>query len=367
MASSLADDLLAWYDSQAVALPWRARDADPLPERAYHVWLSEIMLQQTQVETVKPYYARFLNAYPTIKDLAAAPLADVLKLWEGLGYYSRARNLHKAAIQVVEKFGGAFPQTAAELLSLPGIGRYTAGAIASIAYGVAAPVLDGNVIRVYSRLFDVADDVLLPSTQAKLWQMAEDFLPETRPGDYNQALMDLGRLICKPRAPLCKGCPVQQHCLAYARNTQDSRPVKAKKPQTPHYQVTAGLIWNERGELLIAQRPPDGLLGGLWEFPGGKQEAGETLQACLYRELQEELNIDVAIGELFAVVKHAFTHFRITLHAFNCRYHDDSGEPEALGVADWAWVMPDDLERYAFGKADRQVIAHLRSRNGMLL
>lgn len=367
MASSLADDLLAWYDSQAVALPWRARDADPLPERAYHVWLSEIMLQQTQVETVKPYYARFLNAYPTIKDLAAAPLADVLKLWEGLGYYSRARNLHKAAIQVVEKFGGAFPQTAAELLSLPGIGRYTAGAIASIAYGVAAPVLDGNVIRVYSRLFDVADDVLLPSTQAKLWQMAEDFLPETRPGDYNQALMDLGRLICKPRAPLCKGCPVQQHCLAYARNTQDSRPVKAKKPPTPHYQVTAGLIWNERGELLIAQRPPDGLLGGLWEFPGGKQEAGETLQACLYRELQEELNIDVAIGELFAVVKHAFTHFRITLHAFNCRYHDDSGEPEALGVADWAWVMPDDLDRYAFGKADRQVIAHLRSRNGMLL
>ncbi len=366
MALSLAAELLRWYDTLAVALPWRVRNSEPLPERAYHVWLSEIMLQQTQVETVKPYYARFLAAYPAVQDLAAAPLDDVLKLWEGLGYYSRARNLHRAAIQVAEKFGGQFPQTVTELLSLPGIGRYTAGAIASIAYGIPAPVLDGNVIRVYARLFNIPDDVSLPAAQAKLWHLAEELLPEDRPGDYNQALMDLGRLICKPRAPLCNECPVQKHCAAYARGVQESRPVKAKKPKMPHYQVTAGLIWNERGELLIAQRPMDGLLGGLWEFPGGKQEAGETLQACLRRELHEELNIEVEVGELFAVVKHAFTHFKITLHAFNCRYHEGSGEPEAVGVADWAWVTPDELERYAFGKADRQVIAHLRSRNGML-
>ncbi len=358
--------MLRWYDAQAVSLPWRVRDSEPLPERAYHVWLSEIMLQQTQVETVKPYYARFLAAYPAVQNLAAAPLDDVLKLWEGLGYYSRARNLHRAAIQVVERFGGQFPQTVTELLSLPGIGRYTAGAIASIAYGIPAPVLDGNVIRVYARLFNIPDDVSLPAAQAKLWQIAADLLPEERPGDYNQALMDLGRLICKPRAPLCEDCPVQKHCAAYARGVQESRPVKAKKPETPHYQVTAGLIWNDGGELLIAQRPLNGLLGGLWEFPGGKQESGETLQACLRRELHEELNIEVEVGELFAVVKHAFTHFKITLHAFNCRYHENSGEPEALGVADWAWVMPNDLDRYAFGKADRQIMASLLSRGQML-
>ncbi|MBE2182463.1 MAG: A/G-specific adenine glycosylase [Anaerolineae bacterium] len=363
---ALADDLLTWYDTQAIALPWRMAGHERMPERAYHVWLSEIMLQQTQVETVKPYYARFLEAYPTIDDLAAAPLGDVLKLWEGLGYYSRARNLHKAAAQVIEHFGGKIPESVSELLSLSGVGRYTAGAVASIAYGMREPALDGNVIRVYSRLFDITDEVSLPATQAKFWELAETLLPEARPGDYNQALMDLGRLICKPRAPRCESCPVQKHCLAYARGVQESRPVKVKKPVTPHYQVTAGLIWNQRGELLIAQRPLKGLLGGLWEFPGGKQETGETLTDCLRRELREELNINVDVGELFTVVKHAFTHFKITLHAFTCRYHEGSGEPEAIGVKDWAWVAPGDLERYAFGKADRQVIAHLLSRDQML-
>jgi A/G-specific adenine glycosylase len=355
----LQNDLLAWYEQHAANLPWR-ENHDP-----YRVWLSEIMLQQTQVETVKPYFARFLDAFPSVGALANAPLSDVLKLWEGLGYYSRARNLHQAAQAVVRDFGGQFPQTAEQLLNLPGIGRYTAGAIASIAFGEVVPVLDGNVIRVFARLTDLEDDVTQPAVKARLWELAEKWLPNERPGDYNQALMELGRTVCKPRNPLCKECPIHAHCLAFAHGTQALRPVKKSKAPTPHYDVAAGIIWNDIGEVLIAQRPLDGLLGGLWEFPGGKLEAGETLPECLKRELREELAIEVEVGELFTVVQHAFTHFKITLHAFTCKY--ESGEPQAIGVRDWAWVRPDELSRYSFGKADRQVIVALDERKNMLL
>jgi A/G-specific adenine glycosylase len=322
------------------------------------------MLQQTQVETVKPYFARFMTAYPTVETLAAAPLSDVLKLWEGLGYYSRARNLHQAAQSITRDFNGHFPRTAEGLQKLPGIGRYTAGAIASIAFGEAAPVLDGNVIRVFSRLIDLADDVTQPTVKDRLWKLAEEWLPAERPGDYNQALMELGRTICKPRNPLCKACPIQAYCLAFANGTQALRPVKKQKAATPHYDVTAGIIWNDEGELLIAQRPLDGLLGGLWEFPGGKLEPGETLSDCLKRELLEELAIEVEVGDLFTIVQHGFTHFKITLHAFTCRYR--SGEPKAIGVREWAWVKPADLEKYSFGKADREVIRALDERKNML-
>ncbi len=357
--SALTSDLLAWYDAHAAPLPWRA-SRDP-----YRIWLSEIMLQQTQVETVIPYFLRFLAAYPTVEALAAAPLDDVLKRWEGLGYYSRARNLHRAAQTVVAEFGGHFPDTVEGLQTLPGIGRYTAGAIASIAFGRRAPLLDGNVIRVFARLIDLDEDVTRTATLARLWSLAEEWLPEQRAGDYNQALMELGRVVCKPRDPLCAACPIQAHCLAYAHGTQRERPVRKAKAPTPHYDVTAGMIWNAEGKLLIAQRPLDGLLGGLWEFPGGKQEPGETLADCLRRELREELAIEVEVGESFAVVHHGFTHFRITLHAFTCAYV--SGEPQTLGVRAWAWVTPDDLDTYSFGKADRQIIDALRARRRMLL
>jgi A/G-specific adenine glycosylase len=355
---TFAPQLLTWYDEHAANLPWRGTH-DP-----YAIWLSEIMLQQTQVETVKAYYSRFLTAYPTVADLAAAPLDDVLKLWEGLGYYSRARNLHRAAQAVMKDWNGQIPTSVDDLLKLPGIGRYTAGAIASIAFGQAAPVLDGNVIRVFARLTDFADDVTQPAAQKHLWSLAESWLSHERPGDYNQALMEIGRTICKPRNPLCSKCPIQVHCLAHTRGTQAERPVKKAKAPTPHYQVTAGIIWDVQGRVLIAQRPQDGLLGGLWEFPGGKCEAGETLQECLRRELREELGIEVHIGEEFVVVQHAFTHFRITLHAFTCHY--TGGDPQALGVQDWVWVTPDAFERYSFGKADREVIAAIYARRGML-
>jgi A/G-specific adenine glycosylase len=355
---TLQSDLLAWYDQHAAALPWRASH-DP-----YRIWLSEIMLQQTQVETVKPYFERFLTRFPTVHDLAVAPLGDVLKTWEGLGYYSRARNLHQTAQIVDRDYGGRFPQTVEGLLKLPGIGRYTAGAIASIAYGQAAPVLDGNVIRVFSRLTDLQADVTENATKESLWKLAEEWLDRARPGDYNQALMELGRVVCKPRSPECASCPLQEHCQAFQHGTQADRPIKKPRAPNPHYNVAAGIIWDGKGQVLITQRPLDGLLGGLWEFPGGKQEGKETLEDCLRRELREELAIEVEVGELFVVIQHAFTHFRITLHVFSCRHL--AGQPQPIGVRDLLWVKPDDLVQYSFGKADREVIRALESRRNML-
>jgi len=353
--------LLDWYTQQAAALPWR-ENTD-----AYRVWLSEMMLQQTQVSTVIPYYLRFLENFPTVYDLAAAERDTVLKLWEGLGYYSRARNLHKAAQMVVNDYGGQFPSDAVTLQNLPGIGRYTAGAIASIAYNQPAPVLDGNVIRVFSRIFNIAEDVTLPATQKRLWEIAEELVPTERPGDYNQALMELGRTICKPRNPLCEQCPINTYCEAHQLGIEDERPIKAKKAPTPHYDVTAGLIRNAERQLLIAKRPDDKLLGGLWEFPGGKQEPGESLPDCLARELYEELNIQVEVGAYFVQVKHAYTHFKITLHVFECTYLPEGGEPECLACADWLWVDQTDLDQFAFSAADRQVIAELKARPQKLL
>jgi A/G-specific adenine glycosylase len=354
---SFVPALLAWYERAAADLPWR-RTRDPYP-----IWLSEIMLQQTQVATVIPYFERFLAEFATVEALASAPLDRVLKRWEGLGYYSRARNLHRAA-QAIASNGG-FPADAAGLQALPGIGRYTANAIASIAYNEPVAVLDGNVMRVLSRLYDIADDISATATRKRLWALAESLVPPTRPGDYNQAMMELGRTICKPRQPICSACPLTEHCLAFQRGTQSERPVKAPKGKTPHYDVAAGVIYNDGGQLLIAQRPAEGLLGGLWEFPGGKQEPGETLQECLARELVEELAIRVEVGGFFVKVKHAFTHFRITLHAFRCRYVD--GPPQAIGCADWRWVTLDELDQFAFGHADRQIIAELRAQPGRLL
>lgn len=364
MAAPFAEELLTWYRGNRADWPWRY---DPSP---YHVWLSEVMLQQTQVATALPYYRRFIRAFPTIEALAAAPLDDVLKLWEGLGYYSRARNLQRAACVIVSEHSGELPSAVGDLLKLPGIGRYTAGAIASIAFGHAAPVLDGNVIRVFTRLLDMDDDISQSATREKLWRIAADWLPAHDPGDHNQALMELGQRVCRPRNPLCAACPIQACCRARAAGTQDQRPRRAKGGPKPHFDVTAGLIRDEAGRLLIAQRPLDGLLGGLWEFPGGKVEAGESLVDCLRRELREELAIEVAVGELFAVVDHAFTHFKITLHAFECRYLGalpPYDEPQALGARDWAWAAEARLARYSFGKANRMVIAELKRRPATLL
>lgn len=352
--------LLNWWDDGRADLPWRRRK-DP-----YAIWVSEIMLQQTQIATVIPYFGRWMARFPTVQALAEASLGEVLKLWEGLGYYSRARNLHAAANMVMVDWNGRLPQTAADLMKLKGIGRYTAGAIASIAFNEPAPVLDGNVIRVLSRLTDLPDDVTQTSTKNDLWRLAEELVPHERPGDFNQALMELGQQICLPARPMCLLCPLSAHCLARQRGTQLERPVRPPRKRTPHYDVVAGIIWardavvgDPDSKFLIAQRPFDGLLGGLWEFPGGKQEANETLPQALIREIEEELAIQIEVGEFVTQIKHAYTHFRITLHAFQARHL--SGSPQHLGVADHAWVTLAELDNYAFAVTDQKIIAALRA------
>ena len=349
--------LLKWWDGGHAELPWR-RSRDP-----YAVWVAEVMLQQTQIATVIPYYERWMALFPTVQALAAASLDEVLKAWEGLGYYSRARHLHEAAQTVVEQYGGQVPSTVDELRKLKGIGRYTAGAIASIAFGEPAPIVDGNVIRVLSRLSDLPDDVTTTATKKWLWQVATDLVPTERPGDFNQALMELGQQICLPANPLCLLCPVSAYCLARQRGTQLERPVRPPRQDTPHYDVVAGIIW-QNGEsgverFLISQRPLAGLLGGLWEFPGGKREAGETLPQALRREIIEELGIEIEVGRFLTTLKHAYTHFRITLHAFHANHR--SGRPQNLGVADHAWVTVAELDNYAFAVTDRKIIAALKA------
>ncbi|MCP4425467.1 MAG: A/G-specific adenine glycosylase [Chloroflexi bacterium] len=349
--------LLAWWDAERADLPWRNN------RTPYTVWVAEIMLQQTQVATVIPYYERWLNRFPTTAALAAASLDDVLKLWEGLGYYSRARNLHAAARQVMAELDGRLPNSVPELMSLPGIGRYTAGAIASIAFNRPAPVLDGNVIRILSRLTDLPDDATKTAGKKKLWKMAADLVPPERPGDFNEALMELGQRVCLPARPNCGVCPLAEQCQARQRGTQLERPVRPPRKRTPHYDVAAGVIWRQPGravgaKFLIAQRPLNGLLGGLWEFPGGKQEPGETLPAALKREIQEELRMEIEVGDPLIEIQHAFTHFRITLHAFHAAHAH--GAPQHIGVANHAWVTLDDLDNYAFAVTDQKIIIALR-------
>ncbi len=335
--------LLRWYRAHARVLPWRS---DPAP---YKVWISEILLQQTRVDQGIGYFERFLKAFPNVETLAHAPLDRVLKCWEGLGYYARARNLHRAAQIIVSERGGRLPETPEEWRALPGIGRYTAGAIASIAYGAREPVLDGNVIRVLSRVLDLDACVDTADVQATLWDVAERLLPRNAPGDFNQAMMELGALVCTPRSPSCAECPVRAHCRASAQGTQEQRPVRKEKRPVPHQEIAVGVI-ERAGRVLIGRRKPGGLLGGLWEFPGGRVESGETAEEALRRELREELGVEVAGIAPLTDVTHAYSHLRVTLHVFRCRLR--RGTPRANVHDALEWVLRDELTQYAFPKAN---------------
>ncbi len=342
--------LIEWYGKEFRDLPWRRA------KYPYKIWISEIMLQQTQVKKVIPYYKKFLDRFPTVQDLANADLSAVLKVWEGMGYYARARNLHKAAKVVVKEYGGVFPSELNNVMNLPGVGPYTAAAILSIAFDQNLPVLDGNVIRVLSRLFTV--DVNSKSTEGKnhLLSIANELLPPGQAGTFNQAMMELGAMVCTPKSPKCNECPLAPKCKAKQMNETSNYPLKTPRKERPHYNIAAGIIW--RGdEILVAQRPEKGLLGGLWEFPGGKLENDETLQQAVAREIREELDVRVSVQDLVAVINHQYTHFKITLHAYHCKYL--SGEPKAIGCMDWRWVKKKELDELAFPAANRRILDQL--------
>ncbi len=339
--TALQEALLHWFTTAARDLPWR-RDRTP-----YRVWVAEVMLQQTQVEKVKTYYEPFLRRFPTVEVLATAPLEAVLKLWEGLGYYRRARALHRAAQIIVAEYGGELPQDIKALRRLPGIGAYTAGAIASLAFGEPVPAVDGNVRRVMARLLARSD-----LDRKEIEAAVAALIPAHRAGPFNEALMELGATLCRPRSPQCRRCPWRRFCRAHRGGAPERYPAARGRPTVPHYNVAAAALIRQ-GRVLVAQRRHEDMLGGLWEFPGGKQEAGESLEAALRRELMEELGITIEVGDPLLTLEHAYTHFRITLTAFRARLK--SGEVRCLECTDFLWAGPADLERLPMAVTDRRI------------
>lgn len=340
-------NLLKWFAVHQRDLPWR-RTYDP-----YQVWISEIMLQQTQVKTMLPYFARWMKRLPTIRSVAEASEDTVLKLWEGLGYYSRARNLQKAARVIMEKHGGRFPSRYENILDLPGVGRYTAGAIASIAFNQPHPVLDGNVIRVLSRLLNFAENTRLPKNIALLWRRAGEVLPVRQARFFNQALMELGALVCTPKNTQCTTCPVQKICSAYKAGTVEQIPYRGNSSKSESLRVAVAVI-RKGNKVFIQKRPSHGLMAGLWEFPGGKVNKGEKIQEGLRREIQEELGIALKNIRPIAKIKHAYTRFQVDLHCFFAE--PEPGKITLTAATQGKWVAFQKLQDYPFPAANVRLI-----------
>jgi len=330
--------LLVWYRENARKLPWRET---PTP---YRVWLSEVMLQQTRVAAVLDYYARFLSAAPTVEALAELEEDELMKLWQGLGYYSRARNLQKAARQIVEHHGGVFPNTYADIRALPGVGDYTAGAIASIAFGLPTPAVDGNVLRVVSRICADAGDILSPATKKRFTAALAEIIPLSSPGDFNQAMMELGATVCLPNgAPLCEKCPARDFCRAYQEDKTALLPVKAPKKARRIEQRTVFLLFHA-DKVALRRRPPKGLLAGLWEFPNEISSLAPPLRGSWQPAGLTEGGLPpltrVAVG------RHIFTHIEWHMTAF-------SAEMSAPDLPEgWVWADRRDLrDKYALPSA----------------
>jgi len=347
---TISRDLLTWYGQKQRDLPWR-RSGDP-----YHIWVSEIMLQQTQVTAVLPYYARFIDQFPTVCDLAHADLDSILAMWQGLGYYARARNLHRAAQIVCIEYEGRLPDDRETLFSLPGIGDYTVGAILSIAFGQDVAAIDGNVMRVLCRLYDYGLNPKNAQGRKTMQDLAQALVPPGIAGDHNQAMMELGATICQPRSPLCTQCPIIKFCRSYKLGNQQERPIRPPRRQIPQRHRIAYMV-EQDGRLLIVRRQENGLLGGLWEIPGAALEVGEQPREAAHRCLWPMLGAQGEIGVELGTVDHAYTHFRVHVTIFAAEIH---GKPDP--DAEWTgihWLAPQEQPDYGLTGVTHKILTRL--------
>lgn len=348
-------NLIEWYQKTHRKLPWRKTN-DP-----YKIWVSEVMLQQTQVKTVLKYYRPFISRFPNIRILAEADQHTILKYWELLGYYARARNLHKAAWILVRDYNGNFPHEFNKMRELPGVGEYIASAICSIAFNNPHAVVDGNVKRVIARLLMLKAPVNEAKSHPAFKTRADQLLNREQPGQYNQAMMELGALICVPHVPKCEACPVKQYCNSFMKGTAQDLPIRIKKRKIPQYHISTGVIF-KGNKILITQRQQNGLLGGLWEFPGGKVHKNESPEDACLREIKEEVNLQVKIRKYLSRIKHTYTHFKIIMDVYLCNYI--SGRVKINTAQDFQWIQIKDIERFPFPGANHKFIPLLKKIEG---
>ena len=349
----LQQQLLGWFRGAGRSLPWRTT-YDP-----YHVWISEVMLQQTQMERGVAYFCRWIERFPDIEAVAVADQQEILKYWEGLGYYSRARNLHKTAQLLLENHGGIVPCEPEILRTLPGVGPYTAAAIASIACNLDIAVVDANVVRVYARLFDIEEPLKTGAGRKRLEGIARGMLPAGKARLYNQALMDFGALVCLPKSPRCDRCPVARSCRALAAGTVGQRPLPTRASAAIQVEMATGILGDGCGRLFIQQRLADDVWGGLWEFPGGRLKAGETPEEAVVREFREETGFAVQVCRAITTVRHSYTRYRVTLHCFGCRLVTGKTTPRLTAAQDYRWLPPQELHRHGFPAGHRKILEYL--------
>lgn len=340
--------LLNWYYKAKRDLPWRG-EID-----FYKVWISEVMLQQTQVKTVVPFYHKWIERFPDINSVANASEDEVLKIWEGLGYYARARNFKKSCEIIVNKNDDINRITIDEFKAFPGVGDYISSAVFSIVRATPVPVIDANVKRVMSRIMML--NLSPEKCKSEILDFLKILIPDKFPGDFNQAIMELGATLCKPKSPECRICPIETHCRAYLNNTVNKYPVKSKIKKKPHHNIAVGIIWKD-DKILITKRKPSGLLGGLWEFPGGKVNENESLENCVMREIKEELEINIKVVEFIKAINHAYTHFSITMNAFHCEFVN--GTPTLNTCTGLQFITINDFDKYPFPKANHKLFPYI--------
>ena len=356
-------NLIHWFRVHQRPLPWRKR------YEPYEVWVSEIMLQQTQMETMLPYFKRWIKAFPTLEALAKADQKKVLKLWEGLGYYSRARNLHESAKTILQKNQGLFPDDHEKIRSIKGVGRYTAGAIASIAFNLNKPIVDGNILRVLSRIYAISKPIDIEKNKEEFWRLQEDLIPNGNARDFNQALMELGALVCTTQNPSCPLCPLRKFCKAFQQGNPENYPVKSKKKKTVKIEA-ASLVLEKNGKYLVRLRPVGKIMGGLWEFPEWKLSRNKKLSDARVRNktgqlAKKEFGFRSASIMPLGKIKRNYTHHLETLHVFHIVEIENCSAPEKTG---WRseWVSKKDFNDYPFSSAHAKIIKLLPLSGGAL-